>query len=121
MASSVRAVATDVGMLAEIVVGDDPQAWRSVGFAVDGDGNLYAWGQNTTGELGLGDDVERDEPEQVSGIAGVAWVAASAFHTVAVDGDGNVYAWGRNDNGELGMGDVVERDTPTLVSYFGGS
>ncbi len=31
-------MAIDVGTLTEIVVGDDPQAWRAVGFGVDDDG-----------------------------------------------------------------------------------
>lgn len=35
MACSVPVMGHDVGTVAEVVVGDDPQAWRSIGFAVD--------------------------------------------------------------------------------------
>lgn len=35
MACSVRVMGHDVGTVAEVVVGDDPQAWQSIGFAVD--------------------------------------------------------------------------------------
>lgn len=34
-------------------------------FALLYDGSLYAWGQNSSGQLGLGDKIDRNKPEKV--------------------------------------------------------
>lgn len=34
-------------------------------FALLYDGSLYAWGENSSGQLGLGDKISRNTPEKV--------------------------------------------------------
>jgi len=69
----------------------------------NGGGELYMWGDNYHGQLGLGDKNSRSVPVQVG--SKTDWVSVSmADHiTHAIDGDGKLYAWGKDDdNGVFG-------------------
>jgi len=75
--------------------------------AIGSDGNLWAWGMNNGGQLGLGDAVNRDVPYQVTNPVTVdAWVSVALgnAHTLALDNDGNLWAWGLGGGGRLGLG-----------------
>lgn len=63
------------------------------------DGNLYAWGANGAGQLGLGDRVARLQPTLVPFPAGTHIVSASAGinMTIALSSTGDVYTWGNQD------------------------
>jgi len=95
-------------------------------FVVSEDGRLYAWGQNTDGNLGTGDFNERHIPTQVWGFSDhwgpVRQVAAGDDHTGIVTDAGHLFMCGANGKGQLGLGDWMQRDTPTLVprTAFGG-
>lgn len=70
-------------------------------FALRSDGAVFAWGDNTYGELGVGSTESQPRPEQVS-ISRAVRVAAGEHHTIALDQDGSVWAWGQNRSGQLG-------------------
>eukprot|EP00803_Ostreobium_quekettii_P007034 evm.model.scf_2582.1 EVM.evm.TU.scf_2582.1 scf_2582:2859-15247(+) len=80
---------------------------------------VYSWGSNEHGQLGLGDlapdNVRR--PRVVKALHGkmVMQVVCGKFHTLAVTAQSHVYGWGQNSYGQLGLGDRVERHTPSLV------
>ena len=70
-------------------------------------GVLYAWGENHSGQLGLGAAGDEEPSPLVAALpAGVRTVeiAGGAYHTLAVAEDGTVYAWGANYAGQLGLG-----------------
>ncbi len=79
-------------------------------------GVLACWGANGAGRLGLGDEVDRDRPAQVT--SGGPWVEVSAGdrHTCARDEAGAIACFGDNDRGQLGLGDLAARRTPERVS-----
>ncbi|MCZ8518601.1 MULTISPECIES: RCC1 domain-containing protein [Paenibacillus] len=80
------------------------------------DGALVsAWGLNSSGELGLGDNVNRSIPTIVPGLSGAQQVYAKGSHTLAVMKDGTVRAWGLNSSGQLGLKDLVARNVPTEI------
>src|SRR3989338_2927576 len=83
--------------------------------ALKQDGTLWAWGYNGSGQLGLGDTINRNTPTQVC--SGTTWQAVSAgdAHTLALKQDGTLWAWGYNGYGQLGLGDTTDRHTPTQV------
>jgi Alpha-tubulin suppressor and related RCC1 domain-containing proteins len=84
--------------------------------ALDDQGNIYAWGSNTSGEIGngvAGADVVT--PSKLNGLHGedsnmiatttkISAISASVSHSVATDTLGNVYTWGNNSYGKLGNG-----------------
>jgi len=79
-------------------------------------GELYCWGANDYGQLGLGDTAVHSTPTQVTAVP-TAWqrVAVGTYSTCAIDTNGDLYCWGRNQFGELGQADTVQRSTPTQV------
>ncbi|XP_048669557.1 E3 ISG15--protein ligase HERC5 isoform X3 [Marmota marmota marmota] len=81
-------------------------------------GELFAWGQNLHGQLG----VERifpstPIPQMVENLAGVPLVQISAgeAHSMALSMSGNVYSWGKNNFGQLGLGHTKNRAAPCLI------
>jgi alpha-tubulin suppressor-like RCC1 family protein len=87
------------------------------------DGNLYAWGYNFDGQLGLGDNNDRNVMAEVTGIdIEIIDVACGSFHSVVLDKNGNVWTWGSNESGQLGDGTTTDRNTPYKLekSSFGG-
>ncbi|WP_259465324.1 InlB B-repeat-containing protein [Bifidobacterium sp. wkB344] len=85
--------------------------------AVGSDGNAYAWGSNTYGQLGDGTTTQRTTPVKVGKPTGLTYVQISAGddHSLALGSDGNAYAWGSNTYGKLGDGTTIQRTTPVKV------
>lgn len=91
--------------------------------ALGNDGNVYTWGYNSNGQLGIGTTANSAMPVKVAMPSGVTkWtsVAAGALHTVAVGNDGNVYAWGQNNFGELGNASTTDAGTPVKMKLPAG-
>ena len=88
------------------------------GYAIGSNGKLYAWGDNTYGELGDGTTTSSDTPVQVSlptGVTATA-IAGSDETGYAIGSNGKLYAWGFNSDGELGDGTTSNSETPVQVS-----
>lgn len=99
--------------------------------AVTSGNDVFVWGHNLCGQLGLGDFDVRHTPKLVSFFETdpslrVHQVDTGENHTAALTNDGRVYCWGHVDAGKLGIG-VDERygarddekfffPAPTLVS-----
>jgi alpha-tubulin suppressor-like RCC1 family protein len=76
---------------------------------------LWCWGRNVEGQLGLGDTQNRPTPVLIG--LGYADVNTGRFTTCALTSDGGVRCAGENENGELGLGDRVRRNTLTDVGF----
>lgn len=83
------------------------------------DGNIKCWGNNLSGELGLGDTTNRGDNLGEMGdnlpvidlgldLTAVA-IAAGSIHTCAILNNGGVKCWGSNIRGQLGLGDTINR------------
>ncbi len=66
-------------------------------------GNLWAWGANAAGQLGIGTTTLQSDPVRIG--TGAEWtaVAAGASHSLALRADGSLWAWGSNSAGQLGV------------------
>ena len=87
--------------------------------ALSASGQLYTWGNNSKGQLGLGRNSDMVfSPSLVESLAGVpvAGVACGGNHTLVVTRSGAVFAWGSNNHGQLGLGDTTDRMWPTQVT-----
>ncbi|MBL8144205.1 MAG: chitobiase/beta-hexosaminidase C-terminal domain-containing protein, partial [Acidobacteria bacterium] len=80
------------------------------------DGTVWAWGANTSGQLGDGTTTLRTAPVQVPGLTDIVTVAAGASFSVALRADGTVWAWGANGSGQLGDGTTTTRTSPVQVT-----
>ena len=82
-------------------------AMRSMVMALTKDGEVYTWGYNDTGVLGLGDTTTRTYATKVKGVGGNGYleniidIAIGHSYAFAVDKDGYVYGWGNGDCYEL--------------------
>lgn len=85
---------------------------NGVSYAISDAGVLYAWGTNSNGQLGLGDQTERQVPTIVEALADetVVTVSSGTSHTLALTADGQVYAFGSNTDGQLGSPAALEQD-----------
>jgi len=84
--------------------------------AVQADLTLWAWGNNSDGQLGDGSSGNtRNAPVQVRTSHGWTSLAAGRFHSVGLRADGTLWAWGRNDFGQLGDGTYTGRTVPAQV------
>ena len=103
------------GVITAIAAGYD------YGLAVRQDGSVWAWGNNSLGQLGDGTTSNRSAPVQVQGLSGVKAVSGSVGgHSVALKNDGTVWAWGYNFFGQLGDGSETNRSTPAQVKGLSG-
>jgi alpha-tubulin suppressor-like RCC1 family protein len=85
---------------------------------------LMAWGQNTSGQLGLGNMNPVNQPTQIVVAVPASkpvWtsLACSASYSLALRSDGIVFAWGDNTNGQLGqLGGSIQITTPTAITLL---
>ena len=84
-------------------------------------GEVYAWGKNEFGELGLGDRTYRSYATRVKGINGNGYleniidVANGDENSYAIDKNGNVYGWGDGNYHQIDD-TTTSRTTPTQMS-----
>lgn len=64
--------------------------------------DLYIWGHNSLGTLGLGDLVNRSFPAQSGFDKGISQMSGGAFYTMIVTGDGELWGFGNGEKGQLG-------------------
>ncbi|CAM1306969.1 RCCD1 (predicted) [Pycnogonum litorale] len=111
----------------------DCGAWHSVALTEFGD--VYTWGWNESGQLGLvNDDAEAERPTEdnrilivstptlVSSIpddVNIVKMSCGTRHTVALSEDGFLWAWGWNKYGQLCTGDEDNCTVPIKVETFG--
>ena len=76
---------------------------------------LYAWGDNNSGELGLGDTTTRSSPVQIGALTNWSKPSVGQYHTLATKTDGTLWSWGRNSNGQLGLGDTTDHSSPVQI------
>ena len=76
---------------------------------------LYSWGQNTDGQLGLGNTTGYSSPKQVGSLT--TWSSIGGLNTgvLAVKSDGTLWAWGKGQFGQLGLGNTTSYSSPKQV------
>jgi len=79
-------------------------------------GEVWAWGANWFGQLGVGTSDQQDAPRVVTGLDDVRALAGGVFHSLAVKNDGTVWTWGRNDFGQLGHDPAMDNSRPAPVN-----
>jgi alpha-tubulin suppressor-like RCC1 family protein len=91
-------------------------AGGSHSLALGVNGQVWAWGLNSAGQLGDGTTTLRLAPVAVTIPGGAVAIAAGNAHSLAVATDGSVYAWGSNASGQLGDGTTALRHTPVRIN-----
>lgn len=76
---------------------------------------LYAWGYNSQGQLGLNDIVRRSSPVQVGNLTTWSQISAGRNFSLALSSDGYAYGWGLNSGGQLGNNTTVNSSSPVQI------
>ena len=98
---------------------------------IDTSGDLYMWGYNARGQLGIGSTTTQTSPQLVNAFGGVTVSKFSGAHgwNTALNAEygacmcllstGAVYTWGHNGEGQLGTGNTTQYNTPQHISGLG--
>ena len=99
-------------------------------FGLTSDGRIYAWGRNTSGELGIGTTLARSnvpiavktigtpmDRKVIKQVEGGGRYEGS--HSIALASDGTVYTWGFNQYGQLGNNTTTNSRSPIAVQTAG--
>ncbi|MEM7142398.1 MAG: hypothetical protein AAF548_15345 [Actinomycetota bacterium] len=78
-------------------------------------GELWCWGDNEWGQLGLGDTLDRITPTRVGTDTDWESVGLGGGHSCAVKTTGTLWCFGANDSGQVGDGTTTDRLVPTQV------
>ncbi len=131
------------------VIGEDKKTAEKVvvgnihSLALKQDGTIWAWGDNSNGEIGNGvansayitepTQVEKGEYTEViqstspdgsivttttkaqKTLDDIKDIAAGYYYNLALDAEGNVWAWGYNGYGQLGNGTTENKYIPTKI------
>ncbi len=108
------------GTVFNTTYGSVPLTGNSV-FALTEDGDVYCWGRDDYGQLGIGNTTQQLTPVKITGLdfqfihkmsqsGGRTGVAVAALDTL-----NSVYVWGYNGFGQLGLGSTTNQSSPALV------
>ena len=87
-------------------------------FAISNENEVYAWGNNAYGQLGIGDTTLRNLATKTK-FENITQISAGEKHTVALDANGAVWTVGYNNYGELGIGNRTNKSVPQKILASG--
>ena len=122
--TTTQSAPVQIGTLAQLAVTKtwvSASAGASHSVAIASDGTLWAWGSNSSGQLGQNttDSLAHSTPVQIGSLT--TWqtaagaLSAGGDFTLALQTDGKLYAWGVNGSGQLGDASTTTRSTPTVI------
>jgi len=90
--------------------------WHYGCTALKNNGDVYVWGGNYKGILGVGNNDETfmiNSPTKI--MEDVKYITSSEWHCAAIKNNGDLYLWGNNECGEIGNNDTTNQYSPTKV------
>ncbi|WP_412476623.1 T9SS type A sorting domain-containing protein [Flavobacterium sp. TBRC 19031] len=93
----------------KVVAGEDHY------IAISQDGTLWAWGENSLGQLGDGTIVDKTTPVQISTDNTWMFVSVSDRHSMAIKANRTLWAWGNDNYQALGNGTSNDSNVPVQI------
>lgn len=84
-------------------------------YGIDTAGKLWAWGQGTSGQLGLGTAVNYSSPTQIGSATDWGNVKAGFDSAMAINTGNVAYTWGNNASSQLGDNSTINKSSPTQI------
>jgi alpha-tubulin suppressor-like RCC1 family protein len=85
------------------------------GLALDYNGQAWAWGDNSYGNLGNNDVSGKCTPVSVHGVHTFCQISGGYLYSVAIDNNNIMWSWGYNNFGQLGDNTTSPRCIPVKV------
>jgi alpha-tubulin suppressor-like RCC1 family protein len=81
---------------------------------------VFCWGENDDGQLGIGSRQSLSTPARVAFHTGtrISEIATGAFHACGIANDSQLYCWGYNWYGQLGTDSFTHQNTPFRLAIF---
>ena len=79
---------------------------------------LFTFGDNVLGQLGLGDNENKNKPTLLMQDKTIRQIICGEVHSFILKNNGKLLVFGNNIHGELGLGDNVSRNIPTLLARY---
>ena len=92
-------------------------------YGIDNNGNLYSWGKNVFGELGIDktNTLSNTTPTKIDrsyfNNHNIRCISHGNNSCLALDDEYNIYTWGNNDRGQLGNDTTTKSSTPVNITY----
>lgn len=110
-----QAILPDIsGSLSNAEVWIDVVSGMNFSCATDIDSHLQCWGENSSGQLGLGHFNDTNTP-RLQGNREYFIVAAGAKHACAIDDLGDLWCWGDSQFGQIGINARGANPSPSQV------
>eukprot|EP00112_Aurelia_sp_Birch-Aquarium-sp1_P023191 Seg681.3 transcript_id=Seg681.3/GoldUCD/mRNA.D3Y31 product="RCC1 and BTB domain-containing protein 1" protein_id=Seg681.3/GoldUCD/D3Y31 len=90
---------------------------QSFTVALTDEGELFSWGYNGNGQLGIGNTTNQQTPCKVpiGGSKIITKMLCGMAHVLALSDVGELYGWGANSYGQIGVGSTLNTSIPTLI------
>ena len=77
------------------------------------EGNIYSFGDNHKGQLGLNSTLKKTNmPTLIINIPEIRRIECGYYHSMCIDVNGNLWVFGENNDGQLGLDDTEPRYKP---------
>jgi alpha-tubulin suppressor-like RCC1 family protein len=85
--------------------------------AIDKNGRVWAWGDNSNGQLGNNSRaICKITPVSIAGVVKTfCEISGGVTHTIAIDKNGRAWGWGQGASGQLGNNGGSQQNTPISV------
>tara|TARA_Y100001963_G_scaffold73056_1_gene101556 strand:+ start:77 stop:1246 length:1170 start_codon:yes stop_codon:yes gene_type:complete len=83
--------------------------------AINSSGEMYVWGRNPTGRLGLNDTTDRSSPTQVPGTTWAELALGAGNQGIYRKTDGTLWSCGANNDGQLGQNNETTYSSPKQI------
>jgi alpha-tubulin suppressor-like RCC1 family protein len=95
--------------------------YQSTSYAIDYDGNVYAWGSNDFGQIGNATSGGVETLPVLNGMVNVLELSAGLSHNIAIVGSTRqAFCWGENMRGQIGNGSVNSPVSTPFNTGIGG-
>lgn len=78
-------------------------------------GSIWSFGQNASGTIGDGTNINTINPTQANTALNFEELSSGSDFVLALTSTGNVYSWGENSSGQLGNGTYTATNSPIQV------
>jgi alpha-tubulin suppressor-like RCC1 family protein len=80
--------------------------------ALDENGDVWSWGQNSYGPLGLGHNNNQPTPTKVILPSPITQISVGGNFSAALSKEGVLFLWGYSSHGQIGLGSTDHKNTP---------